>query len=361
MIDVDLALIKDEFHLSAQFTLSGAGVTGIFGQSGGGKTSLLRAIAGLEPDTTGSLSVNGHCWQNESTCIPTEERHIGLVFQEPSLFSHLDVKANLLFASRRSRSREGDHKTSQASVLEDVCTILELHDLLHRDTRGLSGGEQQRVAIGRALMASPVMLMMDEPLSALDHRARRTLMPFLEKTFQELDIPVLYVSHSTEEIARLADNLVLIEQGRVTAYGTLSAVLGAVDSPLHEADEAFSVFNCTVGNHDLPHLTSLISKGGEILQIARVDVSAAEPVKLRIRARDVSLCLQRPQQSSILNILPAQIIDISQQIRRGSRSVKLDIGGETLLARVSEYSVQLLKLAPGQRVFAQIKSAALVV
>lgn len=356
MIDVDITLNKAEFRLSAQFQLPGSGVTGIFGQSGGGKTSLLRSIAGLEPDASGKLSVNGRCWQNQSSWLPTEDRHIGLVFQEPSLFSHLDVRANLNFSRRRNKQKN----PSQHYDLDEICRILELQDLLHRDTRSLSGGERQRVAIGRALMAAPVMLMMDEPLSALDHKARRTLMPFLEKTFQELEIPVLYVSHSTDEIARLADNLVLLEQGRVTAYGSVTDVLGRVDTPLNEVDEAFSVFHCTVVNHELPHLTSLASSGGEILHIPRIELSAAQPVRLRIRARDVSLCLQRPQQSSILNVLPAQILDISQQIRQGSRSVKLEVGGETLLAKVSEYSVQLLKLAPGQQVFAQIKSVALI-
>ena len=360
MIDVDLSLNKAEFSLKAQFQLPGSGVTGIFGQSGGGKTTLLRAIAGLEPGTAGSLSVNGRCWQSESIFLPAENRHIGLVFQEPSLFSHLDVRANLLFGSSRGKDRKENNKAPQAAVLEHICTTLELGSLLHRDPRSLSGGEQQRVAIGRALMASPVMLMMDEPLSALDHRARRILMPFLEKTFQELEIPVLYVSHSTEEVARLADHLVLMEAGRVTAFGSLSEVLGRVDSPLNEVNEAFSVFNCTVNNHDLPHLTSLIIAGGEVLHIPRVDIQTALPVRLRIRARDVSLCLQRPRQSSILNVLPAQIVDISRQICQGSRSIKLNVGGETLLARVSEYSVQLLQLAPGQQVFAQIKSAALM-
>lgn len=360
MIEVDLSLNRAEFSLKAQFQLSGTGVTGIFGQSGGGKTTLLRAIAGLEPDTAGSVNVNNRCWQSESIFLAPENRHIGLVFQEPSLFSHLDVRANLIFGSNRGKHRKEDNKGPQAADLKHICATLELDNLLHRDPRSLSGGEQQRVAIGRALMASPVMLMMDEPLSALDHRARRKLMPFLEKTFQDLEIPVLYVSHSTEEVARLADNLVLMEEGRVTAFGSLTAVLGRVDSPLNEVDEAFSVFNCTVDNHELPHLTSLISRGGEVLHIPRVDVHAAVPVRLRIRARDVSLCLQRPQQSSILNVLPAQIVDISKRISQGSRSIKLDIGGEMLLAKVSEYSVQLLQLAPGQQVFAQIKSAALM-
>ena len=360
MIDVDLSLNKAEFSLKAQFQLPESGVTGIFGQSGGGKTTLLRAIAGLEPGAVGSLRVNGRCWQSESIFLPAENRHIGLVFQEPSLFSHLDVRANLVFGSTRGKGRNGNRQARQAADLDHICETLELGSLLHRDPCSLSGGEQQRVAIGRALMASPVMLMMDEPLSALDYRARRTLMPFLEKTFQELEIPVLYVSHSTEEVARLADHLVLMEEGRVTAIGSIGEVLGRVDSPLNEVDEAFSVFNCTVNNHDLPHLTSLISRGGEVLHIPRVDINTALPVRLRIRARDVSLCLQRPQQSSILNVLPAQIVDISRQIRQGSRSIKLNIGGDTLLARVSEYSVQLLQLAPGQQVFAQIKSVALM-
>lgn len=355
MIDIDLQLTKQHFELNTKFSVSATGVTGIFGHSGSGKTSLLRAIAGLESSASGHVRIGEDCWQDQGMFKAVECRRVGVVFQQADLFPHLSVAENLQYASKRSK------ESSQAIEFDDVIDLLQLQNLLaRRDTGKLSGGEQQRVAIGRALLASPRMLLMDEPLSALDHSARRELMSFLDKTFQALEIPVFYVSHSSEEIARLADNLVLMQQGRATAYGKMTEVLGQVDSPLNELDEAFSVFDCTIEAHDLPHLTSLKSRGGELVYIPRVDSPLHSKVRLRILARDVSLCLERPDKSSILNILQGQVIDISATIEKGSRTIKVDIGGESLLARVSEYSAQQLGLQPGLKLFAQIKFAALI-
>lgn len=354
MITVELQLAKGSFLLDARFSVPERGVTGIFGHSGSGKTSLLRALAGLEPEAVGVVSHGEDCWQNHNYSVPVEQRQVGMVFQEPSLFPHLSVEENLLYGRKRTKN------ISHPIDPEDVYELLDLHSLLPRDTRNLSGGERQRVAIGRTLLASPVMLLLDEPLTALDHHARRQLMSFLENMFQQLEIPVFYVSHSSEEIARLADNLILMQRGLVTAHGSLSEVLGQVDSPLNELDEAFSVLDCHIQSHELPHLTSVSSAGGATLHIPRVNGALHDRVRLRIRAHDVSLCLEHPSNSSILNIIHAQVTDISKQIEQGSRTVKLDIGGESLLARVSEYSVQKLKLRPGTRLYAQIKSVSLI-
>jgi molybdate transport system ATP-binding protein len=354
MINIALQLPRTSFKLDARFEVPTQGVTGVFGRSGSGKTSLLRAMAGLEPGATGSVQIGADSWQGQAGFLPVDQRRVGVVFQEPSLFPHLSVEENLQYGRKRNSS------AAQAIDFEAIYDILALRSLLSRDVVMLSGGEQQRVAIGRALLAAPRLLLMDEPLSALDQEARQQLMSFLENIVQQLEIPVFYVSHSSEEIARLADNLVLMQAGRVTAYGSLNEVLGQVDSPLNELEEAFSVFQCRIASHQLPYLTSLKSKGDASLHIPRIDGALNSSVRLRIRARDVSLCLDQPSNSSILNILQGQVIDISKQVERGSRTVKLDIGGESLLARVSEYSVQQLALRPGLHLFAQIKSASLI-
>lgn len=354
MISVDIHLQKSDFQLEARFDISKSGVTGVFGPSGCGKTTLLRVLAGLEPESQGTVQIGQDSWQSATAFTASERRRVGMVFQEPSLFSHLNVADNLLYGRKRTKIN------LQGIDLESIYDLLKLRDMLDRDTRSLSGGERQRVAIGRALLASPVMLLMDEPMSAMDQNARHQLMPFLENVVQQLEMPVFYVSHSTEEIARLADNLILMDQGRVTAYGAMSEVLGRVDSPLNQLDDAFSVFECRVQSHDLPHLTSVSSRGGEMLHIPRLQDTRQDQVRLRIRARDVSLCLEQPRNTSILNVLRGEVVAISQLIEQGSRTVKLDIAGESLLAKVSEYSVQQLQLRPGKSIFAQIKSAVLL-
>ena len=356
MIDVNLRLLKPDFRLQAAFSLPAKGVTGIFGPSGCGKTSLLRALAGLEPETLGEVAVQGENWLSSPAGIAVHRRRVGMVFQDASLFPHLTVEDNLLFGRNRIKQPSGLFK------LDEFYELMGVQHLLSRKVGKLSGGEKQRIALGRALLAEPVLLLMDEPLSALDQSTRHQLMSFLEDLFQQLEIPVFYVSHSSEEIARLADNLVLMEEGAVVEYGAIQEVLSRVDSKLSSSDAAFSVLECNIKGHELPHLTSVVCSGGEILQVPTTETSAAvgKRVRLRIRARDVSLCLQRPQGSSILNILPAKISDIAREAKQGSRIIKLDINGDVLLAKVSEYSVQQLGLQQNQRLFAQIKSAALL-
>lgn len=359
MIEVNLKLLKPDFRLQAGFSLPAKGVTGIFGPSGCGKTSLLRALAGLEPETQGSIVVQGNAWLNSAhpaSAIAVNQRRVGMVFQDANLFPHLNVEENLLFGRNRIK-QPGDFFD-----LQEFYELMGVQKLLTRSVEKLSGGEKQRIALGRAILAEPVLLLMDEPLSALDQSTRHQLMSFLENLFQRIEIPVFYVSHSSEEIARLADNLVLMEAGTVIEHGPIQEVLGRVDSKLSSSDAAFSVLECKIKDYTLPHLTSVVCSGGEVLQLPSTDVSAAvgQRVRLRIRARDVSLCLQRPQGSSILNILPAKISDIAKRAQQGSRIIKLDMNGDVLLAKVSEYSVQQLNLQPNLQLFAQIKSAALL-
>jgi molybdate transport system ATP-binding protein len=353
MIDIQIELQNASFHLEANFSVAETGVTGIFGPSGSGKTSLLRVIAGLEPQALGLVQIGKAVWQDETSYLPIAQRQMGMVFQEPSLFQHLNVAENLRYGMNRTK------RTSQSIEFSSMCGLLDLEILLERNPQTLSGGEKQRVAIARALLASPQLLLLDEPLSALDQSARGKLMTYLEKVFQILDIPVFYVSHSSEEIARLADNLILMDSGQVSAFGPIDDVLSRIDNPLIELDEAFSVLECEVKAHDLPHLTTIQSVGGKILHIPEIQRAITSKLRLQIRARDVSLCLTEPSNTSILNIIEAKVAEISQ-VKQGARTIKLDIAGENLMAKVSDYSSTQLNLHSGQEVFAQIKSVALV-
>jgi len=360
MIEADLQLSKSDFKLDANFSVPGRGVTAVFGPSGCGKTTLLRVIAGLEPEATGSLSVNSEQWLDASARRPVEQRRVGVVFQNSSLFPHLTVQENLLYGRQRLR------KVTKPIEINQLIASLEIEKLLLRYPRDLSGGEKQRVALGRALLAEPKLLLMDEPLSALDRSSREKLMLLLEKFLQEIDIPVFYVTHSSEEVARLADNLVLLANGAVTDHGFIQDVLGAVDGELSRSDTAFSVIEGKIATKQLPGLISVDCGAGIVLQlpdstaISGIRYHSGSGVRLRIRARDVSLCLEQPQRSSILNILPAVIAQLSAEPYNGSRVVKLDMAGKQLLSKISEYSVQQLGLQESQPVFAQIKSAALI-
>lgn len=360
MIEAALQLSKSGFSLAAEFSVPGRGVTAIFGPSGCGKTSLLRAVAGLEPSATGSLTVNSQQWLGIQGARAVEDRRVGVVFQDPSLFPHLTVEENLLYGRKRLT------ETREQIDIKGLISSLQLDELLTRYPQGLSGGEQQRVALGRALLAEPALLLMDEPLSALDQNSREELMLLLEKFLQRIDIPVLYVSHSSEEVARLANNLVLLAAGRVTDYGPIQEVLGAVNGELSRSDTAFSVIEGQISPNTLTGLISVDCGSGIVLQVPDSPLpsggrhTTGSSVRLRIRARDVSLCLEQPRQSSILNILPAVITELAAAPHNGSRVIKLDIAGKQLLSKVSEYSAQQLALQAGQSVFAQIKSAALI-
>lgn len=356
MIEASLQLNKSNFKLSAEFKLPGRGVSAVFGPSGCGKTTLLRAIAGLEPGTRGSLSVNAEQWLSEKEPRAVEERRVGVVFQNPSLFPHLSVEENLHYGRKRLK------KASKDIDIKELIHSLGIEYLLSRYPDGLSGGEKQRIALGRALLAEPTLLLMDEPLSALDQTSKEKLMLFLEKFLQNIDIPIFYVTHSSEEVARLANNLLLMNNGRVIDHGSIHGVLGRVDGELSRSDSAFSVIEGHISSTQLPGLISINCSPNTVLQLpdSGTRYQSGSEVRLRIRARDVSLCLEQPKRSSILNILPAVITELAAEPHNGSRMIKLDMEGRQLLSKISDYSAQQLKLQVGQPVFAQIKSASLI-
>ncbi|MDD5329297.1 MAG: molybdenum ABC transporter ATP-binding protein [Sulfuricella sp.] len=352
-ISARFALALGEFRLDAAFDAPARGVTALFGHSGSGKTTLLRCLAGLERAPGSRLIVNGEIWQDENTFLPVHRRRLGYVFQEASLFPHLDVRRNLEFGWKRIPPAE------RRVGFDRAVELLGVGHLLERNPARLSGGERQRVAIARALLVSPDLLLMDEPLAALDLASKADILPYLERLHDDLSIPVLYVSHSPDEVARLADFMVLMEKGKSVASGALKDMLARLDLPLAHGDEAGVVIDTVAAEHDETyHLTRLEFAGGGI-SVARTPHPLGARVRLRIHARDVSLALERHGDTSILNVLPATVVEIADE-SPAQVMIRLDAAGVPLLARITRKSGALLGLRPGMKVFAQVKSVALL-
>ena len=322
------------FMLDVDVGIPAQGVTGVFGESGSGKTTLLRCIAGLE---TGS----------GTDSRPPHERGVGYVFQEPQLFPHMSVEGNIEYGRRRA----GADRLDKDHVVE----MLGIGNLLSRKPAGLSGGEAQRVAIAAVLLRSPELILMDEPLASLDQRRKDELLPYLDRLHDELSVPIVYVSHSIDEVCRLCDHLILIEDGRVVADGELHAMLARLDIPMLTGRNAGTVINATPERHDSDYdLTLFRFSGGELLVPGKYD-STIPNMRLRIAASDVSICRTRPQKTTILNVLPADIDEI-QPTGSSTDLVRLAIGDDFLVAQVTRRSVTNLDLRKGDPVFAQVKS-----
>ncbi len=347
-------LQREDFALDAAFSAPASGVTALFGPSGSGKTTLLRCIAGLER-AQGSLHVNGEVWQDGMRFVPTHQRSLGYVFQEASLFPHLSVRANLEYGYKRIRSAD------RHVQLEQVVEWLGLSRLIARgDPENLSGGERQRIAIGRALLVSPRILLMDEPLASLDMGSRQEILPYLERLHRELEIPVLYVSHALDEVVRLADHLVLMQQGKVIASGAPGEILSRLDLPAAHLDDAGAVIEAVVAEHDEAYFLSRLDFSGGSLWVGHVAKPLGAKVRARVLARDVSIALQRPHGSSITNILEARIVEIRDE-GPDKVVVRMIVGdSHVLLSRITRRSRDLLGLETGMQVYAQVKSVALM-
>lgn len=350
-IEARFKLDYAEFSLAVDLYLPGRGVTALFGHSGSGKTTLLRCIAGLERPM-GRLSVNGAVWQDDKLFLPTHRRPLGYVFQEANLFPHLSVRGNLTYGLKRTRFK--DSKVPLDLAIE----LLAIGHLLERKTTRLSGGERQRVAIARALTVNPKVLLMDEPLAALDQARKREILPFLEKLHDELEIPILYVTHSSDEVARLADHLVIMSQGQAVASGPLTETFARLDLPI---EDTAVVLKARIVEQDLDwHLARAEFAGGSVW-VRDLGFNLDEAVRLQILARDVSLTKELPATaSSILNRLPAVIQEIGAVEHPAIKIVRLRIGDSPLLCRLTSRSAQMLAIKPGQKVWAQIKSAAII-
>ena len=343
------------FTLDVAFEVPGRGVTAIFGPSGSGKTTLLRSIAGLERARAGFLCVNGETWQDDRAGIfmPVHRRPLGYVFQEASLFSHLDVQQNLDYGRRRVPAAQ------QRVSLAQAIDLLGLQALLKRQADTLSGGERQRVAMARALATSPRLLLMDEPLASLDGPRKAEILPYIEKLHAELDIPVLYVSHAPDEVARLADHLVLLDAGRVVATGPTRELMTRMDLPLAHGDAAAAIIDATVtGVEPRYHLSYADFPGGQV-SLLNPQLAIGQRVRIRVQARDVSLTLERQEGSSVLNVFAVSVTSLSND-SPGQVMVALDAGGTPLLARITKKSADALQLQAGSALYAQVKGVAIL-
>lgn len=351
-IALKLQLASKTFSLHLDTELASTGITAIYGASGVGKTTLLRWLAGLDRHP-GELRFNGQYWQQGGHFTPTHQRQIGYVFQESRLFPHLGVQGNLDYAWQR---RFNDHGPSLAELIE----WLGLAPLLQQNATTLSGGQQQRVAIARALASSPQLLLMDEPLAALDSASRQHILALLEQLQSHHPVPMLYVSHNLEEVSQLADQLVLLEQGKISAQGSMLALCHRLDLSISHDPTAASIVVAVVDRHDQHYdLSEVIINGEQKIYLPTINAAIGQSLKIRIPARDVSLTLEQPEHSSILNILPCTI-DAIERTGDAKRLVRLDLGKQSLLARLTHKSVDALALQPGQTVYAQIKTAALL-
>ncbi|WP_416398635.1 molybdenum ABC transporter ATP-binding protein [Allohahella sp. A8] len=358
-IDFSLQLTMSDkgsdFRLDVSACLPGRGISAIFGASGSGKTTLLRCIAGLQPVDAGRVCVNGEVWQDDRFYLPTHRRPLGYVFQEASLFSHLSVAGNLDYAIRRA------DQACMGTDLAEAVDLLGLAPLMKRRPDELSGGERQRVAIARALLIRPKLLLMDEPLASLDQARKQEILPYLERLRHELAMPVLYVSHSRDEVARLADHLLMIEAGRVVANGPLVELLGRVDLPLTPGEPRGVVLEGKVAERDQAwQLSRVVVDGGDLWIRDNGDECGAA-VRLHVHASDVSIALTPQRDSSILNSLQVRVSTITPDPGQMALClVQLALGENYLLARITRRSAQQLGLTQGQMVWAQIKSVALV-
>ena len=349
-----VALTRSEFALDVTCDIPTHGITAVFGRSGGGKTTLLRCIAGLERSARGRIDFNGEGWQDDGRFVPAHRRAVGYVFQESSLFPHLDVRGNLEFGLRRvppGQRRMG---------LDEAVALLDLSTLLKQPAQRLSGGERQRVAIARALLTSPKLLLMDEPLSNLDQTSKAEILPHLERLRDQAVIPLIYVSHALGEVMRLADHLVLLEAGRVQAAGPLQQLLARSDLPLAGFPDSGSIFEAVVEEHDPGYHLSYVRITAGRLAISLKSVAIGQRIRVRIDARDVSLALEPPGLTSIINVLPAKVLDLRDDHDPAQTLVRLEAGTEPLLARITRRSAVQLGIVPGTLLYAQIKSVALM-
>jgi len=355
-IALRLRLPRTGFALDLDLALPASGITAISGPSGSGKTTLLRCVAGLDRAPEARVAVDGEVWQDtaQGVFLPTWQRPLGYVFQEASLFDHLDVRGNLAFGQQRARR-------AQPSVdLDALVALLGIAGLLDRRPHQLSGGERQRVAIARALATQPRILLLDEPLAALDFARRQEILPWLERLRDELRIPMLYVTHSGDELARLADHVVLLDQGRVRAAGPLAPTLARIDLPAIPGEEAGALLHATIAERDARWQLALVRFAGGALWIADAGLAPGTAVRVRVLARDISLALVPPERSSIQNVLPCTVRAIAPGAHGSQVVVQLACGDSLLLARITARAVDGLQLAQGTPVWAQVKSAALV-
>ena len=358
-IDVFHSRDKSKFSLDLSLEIVEHGLTVIYGQSGSGKTTLLRCIAGLEKANRASITFKEDIWQNRKIFVPTYKRPIGFVFQEPSLFPHMSVERNLTFAWQRSLSLASSPREKNKEHFEEIVTLLDLQKLMHKRNHHLSGGERQRVAIARALLVNPAILLMDEPLSALDALRKEEIYPYLIRLKTEFKIPILYVTHSAEEVTKLADFIAILENGHLIAHGGLPEVLFQGHLPHYIGNTLGVIIEAKVKSIDRKYQLALLQFPGGGIWVSDNQYKIGALVRFRVHASDVSLSLQKHNDSSILNILLAQVIAIDESTEF-SVIVRVKIGDIYLNSHVTKRSLDSLSLSINQDVWVQIKSVAVL-
>lgn len=353
MIKARFNIKRSDFNLDVSFHIPSFGVTALFGPSGCGKTTLLRAIAGLERCPGSYLKIGDKLWQKDDFFIPVHKRSIGYVFQETSLFPHLSIRKNLEYGFKRTPGEQ------RRITFQQAVNLLGIKALLERKPHNLSGGERQKVAIARALLTSPRLLLMDEPFNAIDAKSKGEILPFLERLHEQLEIPMIYVSHSPDEVARLADHLILMESGKILATGPIEETLIRSDLPLARGNEAAAIVQGKVAGHDEEFQLTYIDFSGGQFCVSKKEVTTGESVRMRVLAKDVSISLKHQERVSILNILPAEVIEVSD-LNPSQVLVRLDLGGTFILSKITKKSAITLSIQPGKKVYAQIKGVALL-
>ena len=354
-ISFDIRVAFGEFGLDVADRIVLDGITGLFGPSGCGKSTLLRVISGLERKANGRIQFDDEVWLEAShgVFVPPHTRGVGYVFQDTRLFPHLTVAGNLRYADKRSRS-EG-----KAISPDDVVAALDLAPLMRRWPQSLSGGERQRVAIGRTLLTRPRLLLMDEPLAALDVRRKSEILPYIERLPQVFRIPIIYVTHSIDEVAHLARRMLVLDAGRKITDGPVSEVLERLDlAPITGHFEAGVVLTAQVARHDLRYRLTYLDHHGQQIVMPMVDLATGSSVRLRIRARDVALATVRPEGISVRNILSGTVVEVVEEADTAFAETLVDIGGARVRARLTRFAVAELALTPGKPIFALVKSIA---
>lgn len=370
LLEIDVRVEFDAFDLQVGQSIPASGVTAVFGPSGSGKTTLLRTLLGFEALSRGRIALDGDVWLDTEggVAVPPHRRPVGCTFQDGRLFPHLDVRGNLRYADRRSAGGPGAPTTPSASAgsgvsitRDDVVDALDLGALLGRRPHTLSGGERQRAALGRALLSRPRLLLLDEPLSALDRRRKAEIMPYLLALHPRFGIPTLYVSHAVDEVALLADRILVLAEGRVQAFGGTVEVLEHLDlAPLTERFQAAAVLEARVDAHDDEYRLTWLDLDGQRLSVPRIEhLAVGESARLLVRARDVSLATERPSPTSIRNVLSGVLVALDQDESTAFAEATIDLGSHRLRARITRASAAELGLAVGSPVFALLKSVSL--
>lgn len=356
VIEIDIGHRLGDFRLDAAFSSDGR-LTSLFGRSGSGKTSLVNIIGGLIRPERGRVVVAGQVLVDTRAGIfvPKHRRRIGYVFQEARLFPHLDVRQNLLFGRWFS-----PRDAAPSSDLSGVVDLLGIAHLLKRRPGALSGGEKQRVAIGRALLAKPRLLLMDEPLASLDEARKAEILPYIERLRDYIGVPVVYVSHSVSEVTRLATTLVTLDQGRVTAFGPTAEVMSRLDvAGLSQGAEAGSVLDAEIVGHDRDYGLAMLATRAGILQVACGDLAVGAKLRVRILASDVLVSLSHPVGISALNVLPGRIAEVGTHRDHGAVALRVDCGGAGIIARLTLKSANALALHQGREVYLVVKSVSI--